>query len=48
MSLRIRIALAILGLALAVCSLVMLAYTVWPQEDIRVSATVEPALMAPP
>jgi hypothetical protein len=38
----------VLGLALVLCSLLVLAYSVWPSDSALVRATVEATLFAPP
>ncbi|MBI5291077.1 MAG: hypothetical protein HY872_04265 [Chloroflexi bacterium] len=45
---RVRVALALLGLALVALSLAALAYWLWPVQTLRQQVPVPPTLFAPP
>ena len=48
MRLRWRLALALAGLMLVVCSLAVLAYVIWPIQPIKEQFRPAPTLFAPP
>ncbi len=45
---RLRLSLLIVGLALVVISMLLLAYAVWPGQVLQEQATLAPTLFAPP
>ena len=48
MSVRLRLAILVIGLLILVCSLAALAYAFWPVEALQVKATLAPTLFSPP
>lgn len=45
---KLRIGLIILGLTLIFCSLVVLSFTFWPAEILRIQATLDPTVFVSP
>ena len=48
MKLRWRLALALAGVVLVLCSLAVLAYVIWPIQPVKEQFRPAPTLFAPP
>jgi len=45
---RLRLVLMMIGLSVVFCSLIALAYALWPMETLRAQVTLAPTVFAPP